>query len=162
LQRLMRGHNPEIADDMEPVIDKLRKYQGQIERRSGGKLYHVEIDAEPDQLLHWDRTVGNQPGEVRDRLLDVVNGARARGLDPAIGWDTHGDDVYNQLARQRQNIAPGQFAEQAQLPSEASRMLREAGIPGIRYLDQGSRGSAGGTSNYVIFDDKLVKILGKE
>jgi hypothetical protein len=47
-------------------------------------------------------------------------------------------------------------------PDAASQALREAGIPGIRYLDQGSRGSGEGTRNLVIFDDKLVKITGKE
>jgi hypothetical protein len=46
--------------------------------------------------------------------------------------------------------------------AELSQKLREAGIPGIRYLDQGSRGGGEGTRNFVIFDDKLVKILGKE
>ena len=45
---------------------------------------------------------------------------------------------------------------------EMSQRLREAGIPGIRYLDQGSRGSGEGTRNYVIFSDDLVKILSKE
>lgn len=42
--------------------------------------------------------------------------------------------------------------------------LREAGVPGIRYRDQFSRGMDGaetGTHNYVVFDDKLVKILRK-
>ena len=34
----------------------------------------------------------------------------------------------------------------------------EAGIPGVRYLDQGSPGSGEGTRNFVIFDDSLVDI----
>jgi hypothetical protein len=29
--------------------------------------------------------------------------------------------------------------------------LRRAGIPGIRYLDQASRGTGAGTSNFVVF-----------
>jgi len=43
----------------------------------------------------------------------------------------------------------------------ASERLREAGVPGIRYLDQGSRGAGDGTRNYVAFNDRLVDILGK-
>jgi hypothetical protein len=35
------------------------------------------------------------------------------------------------------------------------------GIPGIKYLDQGSRGAGEGSRNYVVFDDKLVSILKK-
>jgi hypothetical protein len=40
--------------------------------------------------------------------------------------------------------------------------LVKAGVPGIRYLDQGSRGSGEGTRNIVVFDDKLVKIVSKD
>jgi hypothetical protein len=43
-------------------------------------------------------------------------------------------------------------------PKIVSQVLNEAGIKGIKYLDQGSRGK-GGTSNYVVFDPKEVKIL---
>ncbi len=39
--------------------------------------------------------------------------------------------------------------------------LRAAGIKGIRYLDQGSRGAGQGTANYVVFDDKIIDILKK-
>jgi hypothetical protein len=45
-------------------------------------------------------------------------------------------------------------------PKLASQILNEAGIKGIRYLDQGSRGQ-GGTSNFVVFDPSTVKILEK-
>ena len=38
--------------------------------------------------------------------------------------------------------------------------MNELGIKGIRYLDAGSRGQ-GGTSNFVVFDPKEVKILEK-
>ena len=37
--------------------------------------------------------------------------------------------------------------------------MRALGIPGIRYLDAGSRGAGEGTRNYVVFDDKLIEIL---
>ena len=43
--------------------------------------------------------------------------------------------------------------------SAASAKLKELGIPGIRYLDGGSRGAGTGTYNYVLFDDKLPRIL---
>ena len=35
------------------------------------------------------------------------------------------------------------------------RKLASLGIPGIRYLDQGSRGAGDGTRNFVIFDENL-------
>jgi hypothetical protein len=42
-----------------------------------------------------------------------------------------------------------------------TQQLRDAGIPGIKYLDQGSRGKGEGTSNYVVFDANTINILRK-
>ena len=39
--------------------------------------------------------------------------------------------------------------------------MRDFKVPGIRYLDQGSRADGVGTSNYVMFDDSLIDILRK-
>jgi len=46
----------------------------------------------------------------------------------------------------------------------ASQKLREAGIPGIRYLDQGSRDSGKGTRNFVVFpgEEEALKMLSVE
>ena len=51
-----------------------------------------------------------------------------------------------------QNLGKGQ---------EASEFLQSLGIPGIRYLDQGSRASGKGTYNYVVFPgmEKELKIM---
>ena len=43
-------------------------------------------------------------------------------------------------------------------PRAASEALLEAGIPGMRYLDAGSRGGGDGTANFVIWDENLVDI----
>jgi hypothetical protein len=39
-----------------------------------------------------------------------------------------------------------------------SAVLKREGIPGIKYLDQGSRGAGQGTRNYVVFDERLPTI----
>ncbi|MBU6407979.1 MAG: hypothetical protein KGS44_12755 [Alphaproteobacteria bacterium] len=44
----------------------------------------------------------------------------------------------------------------------ASLALREAGIPGIQYLDGTSRGKGDGSHNYVLFDDSLAEIKSYE
>jgi hypothetical protein len=54
-------------------------------------------------------------------------------------------------------LVPGSYRD----PQAASAALRELGIPGIRYLDQGSRGAGEGTSNYAIFDPSIIEILRK-
>ena len=44
---------------------------------------------------------------------------------------------------------------------EISRRLKEAGIPGIKYLDGSSRSKGEGDYNYVIFDEADVQITDK-
>jgi hypothetical protein len=47
-------------------------------------------------------------------------------------------------------------------PQAASDWLLSKGIPGIRYLDAGSRDAGKGTRNIVVFDDNLPKIIKRE
>ena len=46
-------------------------------------------------------------------------------------------------------------------PAKAAEILKQQGIPGIRYLDGSSRGAGTGTSNYVVFpgNEGLLQIL---
>jgi hypothetical protein len=46
-------------------------------------------------------------------------------------------------------------------PQAATEQLRQAGIPGVRYLDQASRAAGEGSRNYVVFDDSLIQIVRK-
>lgn len=39
--------------------------------------------------------------------------------------------------------------------------LKELGLPGIRYLDQGSRARGTGSYNYVVFDDNIPNIINR-
>jgi hypothetical protein len=65
----------------------------------------------------------------------------------AAGWQPSGGEL----------VGPHGGAEAAR----RSALLREAGIPGLKYLDQGSRGAGQGSRNYVVFDDRLIDILHK-
>lgn len=42
-----------------------------------------------------------------------------------------------------------------------AKALAEAGIPGAKYYDQGSRSTGAGTQNFVVFDPALIEILRK-
>jgi hypothetical protein len=44
-------------------------------------------------------------------------------------------------------------------PSFGEQLMKQQGIPGIRYLDGSSRNVGEGTSNFVLFDDQLPRIL---
>jgi len=118
-------------------------------------MYEVNINARPEQFLDWDRPLAKQ-GDIRPILesmpVDMFSKWQESGAWPHVT----GQNIYETLAghRTRGSVSAGTTAD-------ASRAFNESGIPGIRYLDQGSRGSGQGTSNYVVFDDKLIDILRK-
>lgn len=103
-----RGYGHYFADER-AVGDSYRSMMA----GDGGKLYNVSLDVEPNQLLHWDKTMADQSPDVRQALSGVSG-----NFDDAMT----GGDIFKALERQ----ANGQ-------PQEASRVLREAGIPGTRY-----------------------------
>jgi hypothetical protein len=43
--------------------------------------------------------------------------------------------------------------------AQASDLLKAQGVPGIRYLDGGSRSAGQGSSNFVTFDPEMIRIL---
>jgi hypothetical protein len=96
-----------------------------------GHIYEVNINANPDDFLDWDKPLSEQSEKVARSLDQVV---KSRDRMPAE-WINH---------------SPG-----------AEGAMREAGIPGIRYLDQGSRTAGDGSRNYVVFDENLISILKK-
>jgi len=105
-----------------------------------GSMYEVNLRTSPERLLDWDKPLGAQPQAVR--------GALARVTD--LGSIKFGGDAYQALANQMADKkGRGNFAG-------ASAALKEFNIDGIRYLDGGSRAAGQGSSNYVIWDDKII------
>lgn len=109
-----------------------------------GRMYEVGIHAKPDEFLDWDAPLSQQSGPFADMVR-----ALPRFQDPDV------------LAKSTTGEAVGELAGAMGGRAEATKALREAGIPGIRYLDRGSRGAGQGTHNYVVFDDALVRITNK-
>ncbi len=134
-----------------------------------GHLYKVDLPDEAiAKMLDWDKPLSQQSPEVQAALAksDVRYGPlrkNARIADPAYNGPMTGGDVYNDITRAlvpegAQDIWRGATPISGQ-GTLAAQHLRELGIPGIRYLDGGSRGAGDGTRNYVVFDDKLPKIF---
>jgi hypothetical protein len=122
-----------------------------------GRMYEVNINADPEHFLDWDKPLAEQSEAVRGAL---------KGYPPEMSAsDAYRASSYGQMpvgfTPDGQALFDAKAALDRRNPSAASQALREAGIPGIRYLDQGSRGAGEGSSNYVVFDDKLVEILKK-
>lgn len=115
------------------------------------QMYHLNINAQPHQLLDWDKALpidqtmklmGTHPEHVQ-AIIDYLN------QTGKAGKDLTGADVYGALSK-------------AKSPDYASNALLQAGVPGVKYLDAGSRMKGEGTSNFVMFDPKLIDILKKE
>lgn len=102
----------------------------------------------PQHFLDWDKPLSESMGRVKNALSDehLYN----------LGIDATGKDAYT-----GKELSVSDFAKfmQNQYGDRGSAKLAEAGIPGIRYLDGGSRGAGDGTYNYVVFDDKIPRIV---
>ena len=57
------------------------------------------------------------------------------------------------------NDLGGDLVGQVGKGDKGRQMLQEAGIPGIKYHDQMSRGEQTGTRNFVVFDPNHLTIL---
>jgi hypothetical protein len=133
------------ADELMARVREIDAFRGDIEVRSVGNLYEVEINAESEQLLDWDAPLTEQSPKVQAAI-------RSLGVEPVPY--RNGSWLHDELFRR----AAGSSYD------DVSAALRDAGIPGIRYLDQGSRDSTSdpaATRNIVVFDDSLVKITHK-
>lgn len=139
------------------------------------RLYEVSLDVEPEQLLDWDKPLKDQPPKVREAIYGLLDNARdqADNIDDMSenAREAWGGGADPKALRDFVNVpddAPGSRWHDAlrrayaHWQEDAASRLQEAGIPGIRYLDQGSRSKGEGTYNYVIFDDSLIKIVAKD
>lgn len=115
------------------------------------------VDAE--QLFHgnkgWDVAAihDSLPADRRDAfdaLLKEYNTAST----------LRGSDAYHILARVGDDEIGGLTGSSRS--ADVSEALREAGIPGIKYLDGASRGAGEGSRNYVVFDHDLIHVVAKD
>jgi hypothetical protein len=119
-----------------------------------GRMYEVALHATPEQFLDWDKPLSGQPAPVR-AALDQAHTAATEGTSKAP-WR------FLRAAQQAKPEATVQDYLKLHYGDEAAaKAFNQAGIPGIRYLDQGSRGAGSGTSNYVVWSPELIEILRK-
>jgi hypothetical protein len=143
--------------EMDPVIASLKRLGGKVETVMDGSLYKVDLpDDAIARMLDWDKPLKKQAPQVQQaikaRLKELgyspnAGGLRAYHMEHGGFADATGDT----LARKFFGDTPDKGAE----------FMRSQGIPGIRYLDGGSRGTGTGTSNFVVFpgEEDILKIL---
>jgi hypothetical protein len=117
-----------------------------------GSLYTVDLpDEQIAKMLDWDKPLSQQSPEVKKfidengrPILDTFADLERRGLTKGIYkniWDMPGKTIFDVFGKGGQTEAK----------------LKQAGIPGVRYLDEGSR-TKGGTSNFVVFPGEESKL----
>lgn len=114
-----------------------------------GHMYEVNINAPPEHFLDWDKPLSEQSQHVQD----AINKHRGMAGFFKENPNATGEDLY----RYKTNPTGGGLPE----PGGAAATMQAYGIPGIRYLDQGSRQAGEGSRNTVVFDAKTLEILRK-
>ena len=120
------------------LLSLITKNEATREIVSDGNTYTVELDVESDDLLDWDLPLSQQSEKTRLALKKVEPKAKEVWESAASNPRAVGGAIYRALAAgwpDREYARDGKDSI-----DHASRALREAGIPGIRFLDQGSRG----------------------
>lgn len=145
-------------------IDEARGYIGKkLEMSPPGRTYEVAIHATPDQFLDWDKPLSQQSEAVRSALAPLISDMPAASTKAEKTYwpsnDPVGRDLYEKILHQ-DAVRSGREPNASDISSGRSK-IEETGIPGIRYLDQGSRADGKGTSNFVVFDPNLIEILRK-
>jgi GNAT superfamily N-acetyltransferase len=171
--------------------------------RPPGHMYEVNINANPEDFLDWDKPLSAQNEKVRGLTRggkfsgwetselepNVIRRMGPRGAEGQVRmidrgqgpewlaeYDTLGGHGSQRFKTREEAqgwidseapIEAGRGAEiyqtmrKSQPDPEITSALRDAGIPGIRYLDQGSRTAGQGTHNYVVFSPETISILRK-
>ena len=137
-----------------PKEEVLKQLKGlhKANARLSGSFYKVDLpDEHIAKMLDWDKPLSEQPENVKKAFA----AAGIKG-DQML---TSGQKAYNDFAY---SLKTSPEMSGPQVEKMAAQKLRELGIPGIRYLDGGSRTGGAGTSNFVVFDDKIPKIIERE
>jgi hypothetical protein len=152
-----------LEPDQKVAADYVKSLPKTLFAKPKGGLYHVDLpDEHIAKMLDWDKPLSQQSPAVQKAFQDAYEDRpawnKSNSYTSANGsakmYPAHGaidgSGIYELLSK----TYGGQ--------DKASEVLRNAGIPGIKYLDGGSRAAGDGTRNYVVFDDKLLKILKRE
>ena len=126
-----------------------------------GHLYEYDLPDETiSKMLDWDKPLSEQPQAVRDGVRKLMGGDWAETTKNYP--DLSVDGIPSGYAKMTGGDIHHALAERVGGKGPVEAQLREAGIPGIRYLDQGSRSGGKGTSNFVLFDDDAAKLLARD
>ena len=159
------GGSKSVADSAKQALKLLDAGERPVLQtiKPKGSFYTADLpDEMVDRMLDWDKPLSKDaPQAVKDafnKLAQTYPKLKEK-LFSAYREGKPGSHYYSLL---NDYAKTGDLVKNQTFASDA---MRQAGIPGIRYLDAGSRGQGGsGTRNFVVFpgEEKKVKILKRE
>jgi hypothetical protein len=126
------------------AVEKFKPEDFEVQH-NGGRLYQVDVP-ESDRLLDYDKPISEQSQGVKDAL---------KKFNIAPDSTLTGREAYSMIGRLDDRGLPTGAGN----PARASAALREAGIPGLQFLDAGSRQARAGDHNFVIWDESEIADL---
>jgi len=138
---------PGKIEGLSGVADAIDAYSRGAELAPAGRMYEVDISAHPEQFLQWDKPLEQQPEAVQKLVATGTDRLRGNTMRGGQLASPTGEDIYRRLAIEKADAAP--------------KVFNAFDIPGVRYLDQGSRTAGEGTYNYSVWNPDLINIVNK-
>jgi hypothetical protein len=172
--KLPEGVTSRRGDTLQATLDRLQELKAkniEIGERQSGHMYSVDLpDPMISRMLDWDKPLTEQSAAVQQTLginqrnfaaeEALIAKAKQLGVSPtSLPEYAQLESLMDSAAKFRSDTGASFYAGGD--PSKRANELRSLGIPGIRYLDGGSRKSGSGTSNFVVFpgEEQNLRIL---
>jgi len=139
------GWSPETMANLRQGY-QLLKEGAPLSGKPPGHMYEVNVAADPERFLQWDKPLSEQHPDV----IKALNNTPYPPRDMRMSVKDYMAELETNREMASKTGDPAAMASQA---------LQEAGIPGIKYLDQGSRSAGEGSHNYVVFDTNSMNII---
>ena len=136
----------EFVGKASDVIQKLTK-KGDAKNLGTGNMYKIDLpDEHIAKMLDWDKPLSEQHPDVQKAIK------KTKELLPPNAMDDLGGDLSLLYGK---DITPKDFLNTWESLTgsvgSGEAALAKHGIPGVKYLDEQSRGAGEGTRNFVIF-----------
>ena len=129
--------------------------QPRVKLDNPGHMYEVNINANPEHFLDWDKPMSGQSEVVRNA---ITASPFAKAANPTM-LGMNASHAVTALEAAAANASGRVSTARASVAND----LKSRGVAGVSYDDAGSRGAAGAarTRNHVVFDENLISILRK-
>ena len=137
-----KNPNPDQVDYVNKASDIIQNItkKGDVKNLGTGNMYTIDLpDEHINKMLDWDKPFSKQPKNVQEALAKhnpEMYHPNSNDFDPT----ERGQWTYMRLANELTQ-------------KNASKKLSDLGVPGLKYLDEGSRPLGEGTRNFVLFPE---------